>query len=402
MKKWIKIAGLLALMLPVAAPADDFTYITNADNTITITKYTGSGGGVTIPDTTNGLPVTIIGFAAFESCTSLTNVIIPDSVTNIEKSAFWHCANLTSISIPDSTINIGDFAFSLCYSLANITIGNGVTDVGIEAFYSCTNLTVITLPGSVTNIARDAFSDCDSLTEITVDEMNSAYSSVNGVLFDKEQTVLIKYPTGKTADSYTIPNSVTNIAIRAFNKCGLTSITIPTNVTGIKNYVFSFCRNLTAIVIPASVTNIGDNTFLGCWNLKDVYFLGNAPSINAEIPIEFLLLNATVTTGWGDSLTVYYLPRTSGWSDSFGGSPTALWEPKIQTGDSGFGIQTNGFGFDISWASGMTVVVEACTNLAEGIWVPVETNTLTGGSVQFSDPAFTNYPNRYYRVSMPQ
>ena len=103
-----------------------------------------------------------------------------------------------------------------------------------------------------------------------------------------------------------------------------------------------------------------------------------------------------------NNATVYYLSGITSWTNTFGGRPTALWKPKIQTADSGFCLQTNGFGFGISWASGMTVVVEACTNLAEDIWIPVETNTLTGGSVQFSDPAWTNYPNRYYRVSMPQ
>jgi hypothetical protein len=102
------------------------------------------------------------------------------------------------------------------------------------------------------------------------------------------------------------------------------------------------------------------------------------------------------------SATVYYLPDTTGWSETFGGRPTTLWKPQIETENDGFGVRTNGFSFDINWARGMTVVVEACTNLAGGIWEPVETNTLTGDSVQFSDPAFTNYPSRYYRVSMPQ
>jgi hypothetical protein len=134
----------------------------------------------------------------------------------------------------------------------------------------------------------------------------------------------------------------------------------------------------------------GNGAFYNCTNLKDVYFLGNAPRIGSDV--FYGVTNATI----------YYLPGTTGWTDTLGGRPTALWKPRLQAGDGGFGVRTNRFGFNISWASGMTVVVEACTNLAESVWVPVETNTLTGGSVQFTDPACTNYPNRYYRVSMPQ
>ena len=104
---------------------------------------------------------------------------------------------------------------------------------------------------------------------------------------------------------------------------------------------------------------------------------------------------------WADTPTAYYLPGTTGWGATFGGCPTALWMPQVQTGDASFGVRTNQFGFNITGASGLTLVVEACTNMANPIWFPVETNTFTGDSSYFSDPQWTNYPNRFYRFRSP-
>ena len=102
-----------------------------------------------------------------------------------------------------------------------------------------------------------------------------------------------------------------------------------------------------------------------------------------------------------NNATVYYLPGTTGWGSTFGGRPTVLWNPQVQTGDASFGVRTNRFGFTITGTSNLVIVVEACTNLANPIWSPVGTNTLTGGSSYFSDPQWTNYPARFYRLRSP-
>jgi hypothetical protein len=102
--------------------------------------------------------------------------------------------------------------------------------------------------------------------------------------------------------------------------------------------------------------------------------------------------------------TIYYLPGTTGWGSTFDGCPTALWflpNPLILNHCPSFGVKTNQFGFTISWATNIPVVVEACTDLANPIWNPVATNTLTAGSSYFCDPQWTNYPSRYYRLRSP-
>jgi hypothetical protein len=95
---------------------------------------------------------------------------------------------------------------------------------------------------------------------------------------------------------------------------------------------------------------------------------------------------------------MYYLPGTVGWGSTFDGQSTVLWRPELRTAEPGFGMQTKQFGFTIAWASGMTVVVEASTNLGDANWYPIQMSTLAGDSLYFSDPGWTNYPNRFYRV----
>ena len=105
--------------------------------------------------------------------------------------------------------------------------------------------------------------------------------------------------------------------------------------------------------------------------------------------------------GGDNNVIVYYLPGTTGWGTTFAGRPTVLWKPLVKTGDASFGVRTNRFGFTITWANNMVIVVEAATNLANPAWIPVVTNILTGGSSYFSDPHWTNYPARFYRLRSP-
>jgi hypothetical protein len=285
---------------------------------------------------------------------------IPNSVTTIGDQAFNSCINLTNVIIGSSVTTIGDQAFNSCISLANVTIGNGVTSIGNYAFNYCTSLANLTIPEGVTNIGNYAFNFCTLLASVT------------------------------------IPDSITSIEAGTFYACSsLTNVTIGAGVTNISFAAFGFCTSLVDIVIPGSVNNIGAYAFESCFNLERVYFYGNAPGI----------------VGWnifnGASIpVVYYLPGTTGWDDFalLTGVPTTPWllpYPTILNFEPNFGVQTNCFGFTISWATNISVVVEACTNLANPDWQPVQTNTLTTGSAYFSDPQWMNYPNRFYRLRSP-
>jgi hypothetical protein len=266
---------------------------------------------------------------------------------------FAGCTSLTSVTIPIGVTSIGSGAFSGT-GLSSVTIPDSVIKLGDEVFYN-SSLTNAAIGNGVTSIGEEAFAFCYSLTSVT------------------------------------IGTNVTSISMGAFCGCpSLVSVTIPNSVTNIGYTAFINCYSLTSVTIGNSVTSIGDSVFLYCSSLTRVYFQGNAPSIDSSVFS-------------GDTNTAYYLPGTTGW-DAFStnaGIPVALWLPQVQTSDASFGMQANQFGFNINWASGQTVVVEACTNLANPAWAPVSTNTLTSGSSYFSDPQWTNHPARFYRLRSP-
>mgnify|MGYP001027327437 FL=1 len=335
----------------------DYSYKVLDNGTVEISRYTGNATVVNIPSRINGRRVTSIGEGAFCYCRSLTSITIPDSVTSIGDMAFGHCYNLISIAIPDSVTSIDD-AFYCCSSLTSIMLPEGLTSIGSGTFYGCSNLTSITIPDRVTSIGDSAFIYCSNLTAINVAEANKFYSSVNGVLFNKDKTKLICYPRSKVDNSYNIPNSVKSIGNDTFLGCNkLTSITIPNSVTSIGERVFAGCSSLTAInvaeankfyssvdgvlfnkdktelicypprkvddsySIPNSVTSIGASAFIYCSNLtnitlpKGVTSIGDSAFCNClsltSITIPFGVTSIRNSTFCGcSSLTSIAIPKS--------------------------------------------------------------------------------------------
>ena len=233
---------------------DGFKWVSKSD-AATIDGYVGNVSDLVLPSAINEIPVTSIGKGAFEGCTGLTSIVIPDSVTSIGESAFKGCTGLTSIVIPDSVTSIGEQAFDGCENIAIATIPASASryiprtkklqtvvitsgsKIGERAFSDCAGLTSITIPNSVTSIGSSAFSGCIGLTSIE------------------------------------IPDSVTSIGSSAFFGCiGLTSIEIPDSVTSISYRAFYGCTKLTSIEIPDSVTSIYGYAFGGCTVLASVTF----------------------------------------------------------------------------------------------------------------------------------
>ena len=276
-KKWLlglvtfAAMAVICAVCAVAETYQDFEYSVLDNGTVAITKYNGSAEKVVIPQKIDGKSVTRIGDSAFEWCSNIESIAIPDNVTSIGRRAFGDCTGLTNITIPNSVIEIGWHAFYDCANLKSITIPDSVISIGGCAFNNCTSLTSVTIPDSVTSIDYPAFVGCTSLTAINVATGNQNYVSANGVLYNKNKTTIKCYPAGKKDKNYKILDGVKGIDDSAFKDCiSLTSISIPSSVTDIGYDAFSDCTSLTSITIPDSVTDIGNYVFLGCTSLTAI------------------------------------------------------------------------------------------------------------------------------------
>ncbi len=293
---FLRLVVLSLLVFPDVVRAQ--FYYTNADGsvlvyetnsgTIAITGYTGSSGSLVLPESIAGLPVTVIGTNTFDSATNLMNVVLPDTIFDIQDSAFQN-SGLINFIIPDSVTHVGNFAFQGCTSLSNILIGNGVTNIDSFAFAGCTSLTNVTMPSSVVAIGNDIFSQCANLKEIKL-----STNLVNISIGDFGNCISLS--------DMIIPDSITNIGNVAFIRCtNLSSILIPNSVSGIGIDAFRNCYSLTNITVGRGILSIGSSAFNNCPNLASAYFLGNAPAPVGYNPFS------------GDPVIIYYYDGAEGW-----------------------------------------------------------------------------------------
>lgn len=285
--------------------------------------------------------VRTIGESAVSQCFSLTELTIPEGVEELERMAIEGCDNLKKVSLPASLQVLGEYMFTECSSLASIEVAAGnstfrsvdgilynsnltkliqypagregsaftlpetVEVLSNSAFDSC-NLEEITLSASLRDVgSAEPFGRCHSLRALHVAAGNAYFTAVDGVLFSADMKTIVRYPAAKTAESYTVPASVTTIGFGAFYICrnltaitlpaslqklerwsfayceGLTSLVIPDGVTALALACFGWCRGLTEVTIPASVTKIEVRAFESTTALTDVYYGGTEAQWNA-------------------------------------------------------------------------------------------------------------------------
>ena len=222
---------------------------------------------IIIPSIHNNIPVKSIKNSAFAECNTLTNVIIPNSVTNIGFRAFYYCDSLKSIIIPNSVTSIGASAFESCNSL-NFNIKDGLKYLGNSenkylylADTVSTNITSATIDSGCRFIGDYAFSWCDSLTNVMIS---------NNVLSIGKNA----FEYCNSLESIELPNSITSIGYYAFAYCNLKSVTISENVTSLASKLFYYCTSLTSVTIGNKVTNIGYEAFRGCYSLNSIKYRG--------------------------------------------------------------------------------------------------------------------------------
>ena len=284
-------------------------YTSNEDGTCYVSGIgTCKSSNILIPTTSPaGDIITSIGYGAFARCSNLTNITISSSVISIEKEAFNNCSKLESVSFEQNSQlkDIGEYAFEYCSSLKSLTIPNNLENIDEYAFEYCSNLTSVKIPRSVTSIGSSVFYGCRNLINIEVEDNNENYKSIDGNLYSKDGKTLIQYAIGKTATEFKIANSVDSVGDRAFAWCSsLTNIEIPNSVISIGLDVFSYCNSLTSIIIPDSVISICNYTFRGCSKLESVV-----------IPISLNSISFYAFSGCSSLAKVYYVGTESDWSN---------------------------------------------------------------------------------------
>ena len=248
--------------------------------------------------------VTQIWGSAFKGCSSLVKVTLPESVTYMSVGVFAGCSSLEEITIPSGITEINNHTFDGCTELSRVRLHDNITLINQDAFYNCSSLRHIVLPWDLTDI-RDrvfegcgelsgilipkfvnhigarTFNGCTNMTNIAVLEKNEYFESVDGVLYLDSK--LKQYPLGKRDESFTVPEEIEIIGDRAFAYSPyLKNVIISNSVTTVKDYAFYKCSALESVTLGNSVNTIGEGVFNGCKSLESIELPDSLNTIGAR------------------------------------------------------------------------------------------------------------------------
>lgn len=216
-----------------------------------------------------GNNISTIGARAFQGCTCLEYVSMPDSITTITSYAY-RGTNLKFLTVPNSVTSLPPYCFNEAANLRCVSLPDSLTSISTSSLRECTSLEEIAIPDTVSSLGSYTFYGCESLTSIKVP---AAVTSLDTYVFNGCSSLI----------DITLPNTITSIEANAFSGCGFSELTLPEHLTSIGNFIFSSCSSLMSIIIPASVVSIGDRVFSGCTKLKSVTFEGDVESVGEEI-----------------------------------------------------------------------------------------------------------------------
>ncbi|MDD4316085.1 MAG: leucine-rich repeat protein [Clostridia bacterium] len=303
--------NLYAKWYSAAPGTEGLTFVLQpATDTYAVNGYSGFAESVEVPPTHNGKIVSEIAASAFARRTHVTDVSLPETVTEIKDSAFAGgydaVMRLESVAFQGNALkSIGNYAFSYCRKLRNISIPSGVESIGSFAFENCVLLESVSLPDTVRYMGSYVFSDCSQLVEINVAAANQFFSDENGILYNKTMTRLIRYPSGKRAQAFVLPESVTEIASEAFHSAQYLLDVALANVKTIGTRAFWYCA-LTSVIIPDGMTTLNPSVFrntplrsitlsAAVTTIEDFFHgLNSLEEINAEVNAEFCSLDGVL------------------------------------------------------------------------------------------------------------
>ena len=316
---------------------------------------------------------------------TITCVDLDKSITHIGNWAFSDCNNLVSVNFSSSLKSIGYSAFRSCTNLSSVSFPNLLNAINMEAFWNCISLTSVTIPNSVNYINNTAFLNCRKLVKINVEAGNESYSSVDGVLFAKDEKTLVIYPCGRPNSHYDVPATVTFIGFNAFVNCtGLISITFPKSLTDIGFFAFLGCVNLNEIVNNSvEPQNIDESMFLNipfstCFLRVpavsvDAYktatgwkMFANIAPLNDGLKID--IEDIYLLTGASSKLTAIFIDEGSGvitWESSHPDVATVSNTGTVQAFKAGTAVITASNEFDEAIC--MVTVIESGKSTIEGI-----------------------------------